>query len=248
MRFKTNYELIKSIDPNEKKSVILTTWLLWAIDRSKSLKWVVEYFKKESYNILLFDMFAHWWSEWKIENFTLSLVYKQVLEMIELLEEKWKNVEVLYWVSASSLPILKAGLDKKIDSVILRSPAIEMYAKRNRELGLDKMTEWRKEWKIKLWNDYNTWEPIFFKYKFILDTLENFHNLDLDNQYTNILLWSWKEDMEVPFFELRALYKRYKNINLRWYLKEWHSLSEGAVQKFVKDIDIFLKEIENTKK
>jgi hypothetical protein len=234
---KTNFNFINS---NKKETVVLTTGLLWSVEKSKSLKSVIDYFKEKQFSIYAFDMYAHWKTEWNIEDFTLSKVYNQLFEIKKYLEENWKQICILYWVSASALPLIKFWIEHKVNKIILRSPAIEMYAKRNRELWLEKMLEWKKNWKIELWKDFKTWESIYFKYKFILDVLENFHCISFSNWITKIFIWSWKEDLEVPFYELNILAKKNKNISLIWYKWEKHSFSEEWMKKFIKDIDNFL--------
>ncbi len=236
---KTNYNFINW---NSEKTVVLTTGLLGSIEKSKSLIPIIEFFKSKYFSVFAFDMFWHWKSEWNIEDFTLSKVYNQLLEIKNLLEKKWKKIDILYWVSASALPIIKFWIENKIEKIILRSPAIEMYAKRNRELWLEKMLEWKKNWKIKLWEDYNTWEAIFFKYKFILDVLENFHCISFSNSISEIFIWSGKEDLEVPYFELKILEKKYKNISVKIYSWEKHSFSQEWMKKFILDIEKFLRD------
>ena len=234
---KTNFDFIN----NDKKTVVLTTGLLWSIEKSKSILPIIDFFNKKLYSIYAFDMYWHWKSEWNIEDFTLSKVYKQLYEIKRYLEQKWKTIDILYWNSASALPLIKFWIENKIEKIILRSPAIEMYAKRNRELWLEKMNEWKKNGKIALWKDYETWEDIYFKYKFILDVLENFHCMNYDNWETKIFIWSWKNDLEVPYFELKVLSKKYKDIFLKLYKNEKHSFSEEWIKKFLEDIEEFLK-------
>ena len=217
----------------EKKSgwkwVILTHWLWWSIE-SWSLKAVENLFEKNGFSTLSFDIMWHWNSEWDIEDLTLTKIYKKVIEFIEFFENEWIKDIYLYWVSLSAIPIVKAWIDKRIKKVFLRSPALEMYAKRNRELWLEWFSQWKKDWRIVIWKNYKTWWDMVLKYKFITDVLENFHRFNFYSDDTKIFICSWTDDIEVPIFELRYLVKAFKNFDLKEVRGEWHSFSKDWVE------------------
>jgi len=225
---KINYRYEKKWD----KWVILTHWLWWSIE-SKSLKSVENFFKEKDFSTLSFDMVGHWESEWDIQDLTLTKIYKKIVDFINFLKKEWIKDIYLYWVSLSAIPIVKAWIDEKIKKVFLRSPALEMYAKRNRELWLDWIDEWEKNWKIFISKNYKTGWEIYLKYSFMEDLLENFHRFDFYSQNTDVFICSWTVDIEVPIKELRFLLKYNKNFDLKELIWEWHSLSENWVVKML---------------
>lgn len=229
---KINYRYEKK---DLEKWVILTHWLWWSIE-SWSLKAVENLFQKNNFTTLSFDIMWHWKSEWNIEDLTLTKIYKKIIEFIEFLEDEWVKDIYLYWVSLSSIPMVKAWIDKKIKKVFLRSPALEMYAKRNRELWLEWFSQWKKDWRISVWKNYQTWWEMFLKYKFITDVLENFHRFDFYSDETKVFLCSWAKDIEVPIFELRFLVKAFKNFDLKEVKWEEHSFSKDWVEVLLKYI------------
>lgn len=230
---KTNYRLkIKW-----KYGIIITHWLLSNIEK-KSIKIIEKLFQKNNISTLVFDIYAHGKSEWKIEDLTLSNCYFQIQEMNNIFEKNNITCKYLYGTSFSTLAILKFWNNlKSITDIFLKTPVFDYLNKRLKELWEEKMKIWKEKWIIKVMDWFNSKADIYQKYDFILDCEKNFVNL-LENNKKNLFLWAWIYDEEVDINELENL--KNKNIILKKY-NDWHRFSEENTKLFSEDIINYLK-------
>ena len=236
MNKQTNYEF--EYLENSQNAIILTHGLTSSI-QWKSLQTIKNYFKNKWLSTLSIDMYAHWNSIWNFEDFNLSKVFEQLKEWYDFLKSKNIDNIYIYAVSISALPAIKLWLNKSIKKVFLRAPAIEMYAKRCRELWLNKLNDWKRDWIIKVWKNYKTWWDLLLKYEFITDLLDNFNNLNLNSKDTKIFIWAWINDNEVLIDEIRSLSNQFENIDL-WEFEQTHNFSDQAILDYIKKIDLVL--------
>jgi len=225
---KTNYRLIKKWNI----WAIITHWLLSSIDKSNSLKEIENMFNKLNISTITFDLFWHWKSDWTIENLTLTDCYNQINNMNLILKKNNIETKYLYWTSFSSLPILKYWLDNNfINSVFLKVPVLNFYEKRKNDLwGEEKMKEWELKWIIQTLINPKTNEPIYQKYDFMIDYLNNFANIIDNLNNKKIYIFAWIYDKWLPLNNFKNIISNKKNIFLKEFEEQHHFSTKSSKQ------------------
>lgn len=226
----TNFKLVE-VWP---QCVTIGHWL-WSVGvNNSSINEFAKILQKAWFSTLIFDMIWHWWSEWNINNVTLTDVYNQWMNMNELLYKKGIECIATHWISFSTLAMLKSGNDTdSVKHIILRGFIENYRKKREKELWQEWMKKWKEEWKIKVLDaNQFRWE-VFQNYGFLEDYDKNFSDI-LKNNTKNLIIWAGVDDSEVDVEKLRKL--EWNNIHLLEYPKEWHIFSSDWVKKFANDV------------
>ena len=235
----TNVCFTESSSGKSRECAIITHWM-WGSIENQSLLMIRDAFVDSNISVYSFDLFWHGHSQGDIQDMTLSKCYEQAIQIIRRCRDEWYNKIYLYGTSVSSLPILKAWIEEKVNKVLLKSPIIDYYEKRLVDLWKEKMELWKKENSIVLPDKLWMTEWTIMKYDFMADYLEKFEDIFVKNSTIKCFICSGNNDEEVPIEKLEKLVREntYYKLNI---LDETHKFSKDWISEFIVNSLNFIK-------